>query len=622
MEKFQLRSHLALSKFLVWVMTFHALFLYAPSSSMAVDLKLSKQEILDEESGAKERSVQKSKLSSPTSENDMLTNITALASAALTVQLLTMCTPTPMDLTVASAGGGIWVMGEILAHNKFKSSLKEVEANFVDEVRLKGDDTEKQIEYLVALQTSYMKAKSAIEQKVRMQSIAVMTYAAAAMVAAVYAFSLFGVTGQTNCTMNSAANHTKDQHLKVLSQREVLFMALAKMFLPNALALDTLPSNSLNAAPSKPKLPNPGGVSTPLFFLSGAAIGYFAIEKFKLLNPYIQKMRLPLTRIFLWGGVSLLLSMALDNNKGKIREIDNNIKRIQVIIKRLQLLKMGGYANKMIEKEFESFVQSYGNSGLSITDKAEETLFCTQTGTLGNCPSATNQLSNLPMFSSLPVGLRSLTTSITKVADGLNGQTTIGSATLGGIDSLSGNSSAIRSQLKNKTQELLNLGKDKNGKVDFEKKSSEMADFLKSNVKNSILKSGNSITDIHSGMSGISSSEEFKKENQEEGKSGNVPLANLKKGDAGKNSQVLSTGNTPGGVPAMADIDLNFTEVAKVDVGGGNGANGANETQSIDDYEVGNLDVSKNSAENLFKIISGSYYKSGYPKLLEEDVKK
>ena len=67
------------------------------------------------------------------------------------------------------------------------------------------------------------------------------------------------------------------------------------------------------------------------------------------------------------------------------------------------------------------------------------------------------------------------------------------------------------------------------------------------------------------------------------------------------------------------DLDFNFNEEPTIGSEEVVGVAGTT-SENLDEFETGALDVNSDSTKNIFDIISGRYFKSGFPRLLEEEL--
>lgn len=554
----------------------------ATTNQQAAPVTQSEQEKIDEANGTKEKSVQKTGLNKDIDDENMITNLTALAASFATVGLLTSCAPPSADMYAAAGAGAIWVAGEVMAAMKYSKSAKELEKNFMEEFSTKREDTEKQITSLMTLKKSYEDAKGVIESKLKMQKVAIIGYALAAAIAAVSLLQ-FDFLKPVTCEIASASNNNND----FINKNNKIAFALN-------LLLNRFITNSHAA-------------STPFWFLGGAAAAFFGkayiIEKLSLGKAQVT----PVTRIIAWGAMGVLLTFAVSAGEKILKNIEGNIEKIDGMINRLKFLSKGGLANKMQEKEYKLYKKKLANQTYQISSNPKETTICATSGTVGACSSSETKLASMPDFTGLPGGMQTLGTSLARVADSVGGKNSISGATLSSVDTLAGKSAALRKALNKKTAEVLaKVDKKKIGNLNLDRDSKAFAKSRVNAMKRFVASQGLTPMAANNMVGGYSSL--MKDTESTEGVKSKID----------KTAGVVLTEAKPN-TDKTGDLDFNFNEeptVAGEEVAGVAGAT----TENLDEFETGALDVNSDSTKNIFDIISGRYFKSGFPRLLEEEL--
>lgn len=557
----------------------------AVTGQQAAPVSQSEQEKIDEANGTKEKSVQKTGLSKDVNDENFVTNITALAAAYATTTMIVACKPIATDMYVAAGAGAVWVAGEVMAAMKYSKSVKELEKNFMEEFSTKREDTEKQITSLMTLKKSYEDAKGVIESKLKMQKVALIGYAAAAVVAmASYLTFEWAKDMVTNCNGAEvkalfSRNHNNNSKLIFITS------LLSKYFLKDTHA-----------------------ASTPFWFLGGVGLALFKVTSLAQ-STFVQTMvQSPVQRAALYGAFGLLMTMAISAGEKVLKNIDGNIEKIDGMINRLKFLSKGGLANKMQEKEYKLFKKKLANQTYQVSSNPKETTICATSGTVGACSSTEMKLASMPDFTSLPGGMQTLGTSLARVADSIGGKNSISGATLSSVDTLAGKSAALRKSLKNKERELIARDK-KLVNSNIEGNSKKLAAKLNAITRKKIAESGMTPMAANNAIGGYSS--------MMSGDGKAVADADGKKG-VDKTAGVVST-EAKANAEKVGDLDFNFNEeptAAGEEVAGAAGVG----SESLDEFETGALDVNSDSTKNIFDIISGRYFKSGFPRLLEEEL--
>lgn len=557
----------------------------ATTNQQAAPVTQSEQEKIDEANGTKEKSVQKTGLNKDINDENFVTNITALVAAYGTVLMIKSCNPVATDMYVAAGAGAIWIAGEVMAAMKYSKSVKELEKNFMEEFSTKREDTEKQITTLMTLKKSYEDAKSVIESKLKMQKVALIGYAAAAVVALAAYVKFWDVKDLvSNCTLVAS---NSNELIKGMESGKLLLVAT---LLSKFLAKDA------HAA------------STPFWFLGGAGLTLFKATSLTQFQFFRTMMTTPWQRAALYGSFGLLMTMAISAGEKIVKNIDGNIEKIDGMINRLKFLSKGGLANKMQEKEYQLYKKKLANQTYEISKNPNETTICASSGTVGACSSTETKLASMPDFTSLPGGMQTLGTSLARVADSVGGKSSISGATLSSIDTLAGKSAALRKSLKNKEREIIAKNKKLNA-MNLEAGSKNLAKKLNAITRKKIAESGMTPMAANNAIGGYSS--------MMSGDGKAVADSDSKKG-VDKTAGVVST---EAKADKTGDLDFNFNEEPAA---GGEeavaGLAGAAGSESIDEFETGALDVNSDSTKNIFDIISGRYFKSGFPRLLEEEL--
>lgn len=548
------------------------------------------QEKIDEANGTKEASTQKTGADKNIDDENMLLNLTALAAAFVTTTMIVQCTPIGTDMYAAAGAGALWIVGETMAAMKFKKAMSKLDKNFVEEYSTKREDVERQITALSLLRSSYMDAKQIIEAKIKMQNIAVLGYSAAAVIAFIMSYTMIESAKSifTNCAKTdvtkwggivSNGNKIKGIHP---------FSYFSKM----------LYSNFFKEAKAG---------SSPFWFLGGA--GAYAIW-YMIKGAEVAQfawIKQPFSRGLAYLATVLLLTMALNKSKDILADIDSNIGKLDVILAKLNFLAKGGLGRKLQEKEYKIAKTNLKPASVTVSESATEKTICASGGTMGACPSLSSALITSPDFSNLPDSMKSLSTSISKVADSVGGQNVISGSALGAVDALNSKAATVNKALNKKAYELndsLNKKTKKNNNLD--RLVPGLAQKMKKNALAGYQKGGGSmnaaVADYMKDNSGLSSVKigEAKNDKADAKKSGSAQSATVSSG-TGKGNE----------------FDFDFKEDKSL---GGDSGGVAGATINLDEYDTGSSEVHPDAKKNIFDIISGRYFKSGYPRLLEEEL--
>lgn len=547
------------------------------NSTVGTNVSQSEQEKIDEANGTKEKSVQKTGTDKKIDDENMLLNLTALAAAFVTSMMIVDCTPVSGDMYVAAGGGALWIIGETMAAMKFKKAMKDLDGKYLAEYSTKREDVERQISALSLLRSSYMDAKQIIEAKIKMQNVAIIGYTIAAVTAFIMAYSWKSVTdAATTCRgFNSAS----------VKRKNLLLVAFDKIFKPAHAS------------------------SSPFWFLTGAAAYLITYLVAKEKITQIGWVKNPLSRGYAYLAATVLLAMALNKSKDILEDITTNIDKLDVILAKLNFLAKGGIGRKLQEKEYKVAKTNLSPKSIQVSDISTDKTICVTGGTVGSCPSLSSALITSPGFSNLPDSIRSLGTTISKTADSVSGQNVISGSALNAIDALNGKAATINKALNKKAYELNDLINKKNkSKNNLDRIVNSMALKRKKDSLATYQKNGGqmnaAVADYMKDSSSLSSVKITDSKNEK---------ADAKKSGASQVGAVaVDTGKGN-------EFDFDFKE-DKTGASGDSAVAGANSTVNLDEYDTGSSEVHPDSKKNIFDIISGRYFKSGYPRLLEEEL--
>jgi hypothetical protein len=219
--------------------------------------------------------------------------------------------------------------------------------------------------------------------------------------------------------------------------------------------------------------------------------------------------------------------------------------------------------------------------------------------------SAQAQLSSL---SGLPQGLQDMITSTTNTADAITARGTLSGSTMN--QAVTGSRNGAIKKFLGDQKVLLNKMLKENGKpeINFDKDSSALGKMIASDVSKTLMKNpadrSSLIASLGGGALGGDSSKDKPLEKTDD--------VAKKKGKA----LFAAPPTVPGMKPAGGDFKLIDTPDAPADVL----ANGMKEGSANDKYDIKGNDIHKDSGVSIFDIVSKRYLKSGYSKLLEEDL--
>lgn len=550
------------------------------NSMVGASRSQSEQEKIDEANGTKEKSIQKTGTDKKIDDENMILNLTALAAAFVTSMMIAECKPIATDMYAAAGGGALWIVGETMAAMKFKKAMKDLDGKYVEEYSTRREDVERQITALSLLRASYMDAKQIIEAKIKMQNVAVIGYVLASTIAFVTA-AMWVENGKsllTNCIGITSNNNSK-----INNNGSLLKFVFNKVFGP------TYASTS------------------PFWFLTGAAAYaiwlYIRTEKL----GQIQWIRSPIARGVAYLATVILLTLALNKTKDTLAEIESNIGKLDVILAKLNFLAKGGLGRKLQEKEYKVAKTNLKTKGIAISDNPNEKTICVTGGTVGACPSIASALITSPDFGNLPDSMKSLSASIGKATDSVSGQNVISGSALNTIDALNGKAATINKALMKKNFEL-------NDALNKKMKKNNNLDRLVASMAQKRKKAGLDVYQKNGGSMNATVAEYMKD---------NSGLSSVKIGDTAnskvdaKKTAAGQAGSVTSGTGKGSEFDFDFKEEKEATNDSGAVADA---TVNLDEYDTSSSEVHPDSKKNIFDIISGRYIKSGYPRLLEEEL--
>lgn len=339
---------------------------------------------------------------------------------------------------------------------------------------------------------------------------------------------------------------------------------------------------------------------------SGALVAVFGATYLGLATETDFFMLSPFNRIIAWGTLGALSFLASKSSQNQMDKIDENIKKIDKILAEMNALQAGIKSNNVSEQQIKlAGFNPNISTDLQINPNAKVKTECIGDSDSSGCKSLSGQIANMPGFANLPDSFKTIASQSAKVGDGLSGTNVISGSTLSSAATLGNNANAIN-KLNRTMQTKLNdlLSKSGKPKIDFEKEEKNLLNRLNNATAKALSGQGMSASGFlaSTGVSAISSSADGAKA---------LTAAGKKIKDAGAGSAAGSSAPKK-----EKEFELDFKEADTGDAGMVAAAAPGKEAQ----YDIGQNDINTNSGESIFQMISNRYFKSGYPKLLEEDV--
>ncbi len=613
---------------------------------------------------------------------DMLASVTMLAIGFLAALMAkTYQAPLTKDVMVAAAGGAMFIAGEVMSNMKFKGVIDEMTI----EVEKKSDGTvnEEQMQRLLDLQKSYEEAKKTTKTKQMLQLAAAATFGLSAIIAgydvvtelmALKKCTAALTSAQSICpaaasakqaeitkyyaarstimkpssitnqklqpdmakagatficpaetsgtaagaevamatTVNTACQPTvamliKNQaHSKVtlkISENDSSFKKLLNLNNSEMITQAPVETNGFLGRIVDFVFPKAQASWLPLLGLSGGVLVAFLAIGVSSGSHIDRMMFAPGRRTIMFSLLATLSYLASTSSANTIKKIDDNLAKIKKIIEDLNNLAKGVKSKNVIEQGIklqtlpppELDLYTFSPDGKSLTP-------CMDSDSNANCKPI-DQLRLMAGWGNLPDSFKTTASQAISLGDALSGANGISGSALSSANSLANNQAAIARMLKNRQDAYNKIPGVK--KVDFTKAQQEFFDSLGKSIKQDLRRNGMTAAGMMAGLGTTSI-------NTNDADEANKKLA---KSPFKELTGITSSVTSSSGEKEEKDLDLNFKETPTEFVA-------AAATISKPEYDVTTDEINKDNGPSLFEVISNRYLKSGYPKLLEEDVVK
>jgi hypothetical protein len=353
----------------------------------------------------------------------------------------------------------------------------------------------------------------------------------------------------------------------------------------------------------------------PFMGLGAGVLAAYVAIKGPLAVQLDSLMYHPRNRAIVFGVLAGLSYMAAKSSENQIKQLEENIKKIEAILNELNNLSKGvstGQGGPIAVTA--PYTLPPGTFGPNTQNGEPKTNIPCATS---NCSSLSDGLAKSAGFNELPSAFQQAAMDATKLGDSLTGPKgamTAGAASQAG--NLAAKQAAI-SKLAAKAQNKLNKQLGKN-KVDFGKEQQALLNKLNSTVARVLKSKGQTPSNFLGSLGGSPI-----------GGTGNLGNAanDAMKDDSTlavtKGGSALDIGT--GGDGKSKDLDLGLKDSG---LSGGEGVGGGSASDGVAksngdagdpnaQYEMGAGDIAS-SKDNIFELISNRYMRSGYPILLEE----
>lgn len=517
-------------------------------------------------------------------EEDLLATITMLAVGVIAGKMAANCTPVTMDIGIAAAGGIAFVAGEIVSNIKMKAIIDEMTINVT--MSSDGKQDEAQMARLKDLKKSYEEAKDAIETKIILQKAAAVAFAAAGIAAAYLAYQQPPVSVAICKTGRAASSSIINQ---MLFGSQILKIAYAEKTKKGS-------NNILDFI-----FPKAQASWIPLLGLGAGALATFMLAKNDLAALLDPLMNNPTSRGIVWAMLAGLSYAASTASEKILKQIEDNIKKIDSILNSMNHLakvgSVGSRINNGTERTLPITTALKMKTSFPISKNGNITTDCATSSSTTNCQSLENKVAALPDFSTLPDSFRSLAGQSLRLGDSLSGTRALTGQARTSAANLAGKQNAVSKMLtnaKNKLNDkLTNSGKPK---INFDKEQKDFLKKLNATTEKALRDGGSSAAGFLSSYGGMPSSAGDESSMKEE--------VATKKSSAPIGGEIAPAAKNKG-------LDLDFKEVTTDPVA-------AEEKGAEEKFDIGTNDINTNAGESIFQVISNRYIRSGYPRLFDE----
>ena len=346
----------------------------------------------------------------------------------------------------------------------------------------------------------------------------------------------------------------------------------------------------------------------PLLGLGGGVAAAFAVGTTAVAKQIDLWIYVPFNRSIIFGvqaGVAYMASKSSDNT---MKKIDENINKIDEILNSLNAMSKGVKAQNIAQQKIGmNTLGVAGSEGLSFSTNNDVKTPCMAANNSENCQELGSKLSSMPGFSNLPDSFKDIANQVVSVGDNLSGKTGISGSTLSSAESLGNKQGAIARLVKSTQRKIKTLS---DGKLDSDKETERFNKSMAATLKKSLEKTGYTASGLMASIGGSSIDSSAKSE---------LDSKDLAKGKSvSGNSINLQAGAGSDSETEMLKLDFK-EENSEVGLSMGDVSS---TSKSSPEYEMNSPEINGDNGPTLFELISGRYFKSGYPKLLEEEPSK
>ncbi|MDD0854030.1 hypothetical protein HBN50_13035 [Halobacteriovorax sp. GB3] len=317
----------------------------------------------------------------------------------------------------------------------------------------------------------------------------------------------------------------------------------------------------------------------------------------------------PEGRAISYAGMAVLSLLASKTTDKIIKTSEDNIEKIDKIIERMNRYATGDNDPGKYERLANGkFVKLAKGRKINITNGSDKLSCIAEGSEAGKCASVEKMLEKSKYLSQFPAGLTSAGALSTKVADSLQGSSSLSGASLDAVNELAGKNGAIKN-LNNKIRKKLAEAQKKAGidDRDFNTLTDKFTNDMRNAVSRALKRNGQTPSSFlaSAGISAPVSGDDAAKKALADKKLQEELKKNLAKRTG---ATKLGTGKGSGGFSLDLEEDDKEKQIAM----------NAKKVAELNENREVKEDIIKDKGVSLFKVISVRYLKSGYPRLLEE----
>lgn len=361
-----------------------------------------------------------------------------------------------------------------------------------------------------------------------------------------------------------------------------------------------------------------GDMFSPMGIVSSLAIGYIIGTATNLGLMIDVIMFSPMNRAIVWGIFSALTLAASSATDDVIKKLEENIAKIDGILKEMNKLTNGNAGTnvaaaekdkekKSSEKPVLVDVQANGDV-LFSSSEAQQNLPCVAGPDSAKCDSFMEKLKKSPDFINFSPEMKDMVMQIARGVGHINGASSVTAGNIGAINTALKDAGSVQNMLAKKQKEVQTLLKKNGSKFNFAQESEKFSKSLRAMMEKGLKEKKMSAREMSAlmGTGALSAKIASKDET----------LKTISKDVAKKASAPTHVGALAGNhLPSPA-----ATSVPGVTMKDGleTAPENANAGDANDKYEINNLDIVTDKNESIFVLLSNRYLKSAFPRLLDK----